>query len=146
MIVGVYKITNPNGDIYIGSSIDVYRRWKNHYSNQKRNEHTKLGISFKKYGFYNHVFEIIEECLLSTLRIRERYWQLYYRDKSNINLVSRLEIHAHCKSGVNPQVYLHLNTGIFYFTIQEISKDHNMTIQQFKRKYYSGDIEVTFRM
>ena len=34
--------------------------------------------SFKKYGVKNHIFEVIEECLVENLNKRERYWQEYY--------------------------------------------------------------------
>jgi excinuclease UvrABC nuclease subunit len=28
VIIGIYKITNPNRKIYIGQSTNIYRRWK----------------------------------------------------------------------------------------------------------------------
>lgn len=30
-MVGVYKITNPSGKIYIGQSVDIYNRWNKNY-------------------------------------------------------------------------------------------------------------------
>lgn len=75
--IGIYKITNPKGKIYIGQSVDINRRWNEHkYSNKE--ELIKLYRSFKKYGWENHLFEIIEECSLELLNEREIYWGLFY--------------------------------------------------------------------
>jgi len=78
-MTGIYKITNPNGKIYIGQSIDIERRWYRHkhdYINDNRNTH--LYNSFKKYGLDEHTFEVIEECDETQLNKRERYYQEKY--------------------------------------------------------------------
>jgi hypothetical protein len=81
-MVGIYKITNPEGKSYIGLSREIETRW-NSYKNMQFQSNTLLKESFKKYGYLNHVFEIIEEVVLSEdtygkntaiLRKRERYW------------------------------------------------------------------------
>ena len=62
---GVYKITClPNGMFYIGSSIDIYKRWDNHRWQLKHNKHTNnyLQNAWNKYGEDNFVFEILELC------------------------------------------------------------------------------------
>ena len=77
--IGIYKITNPSGEVYIGQSTDVKKRWEGHQ--RDRNRYTyKLYTSFNKYGIDNHTFEIIEECLREELNSRERY----YQDKYNV--------------------------------------------------------------
>jgi group I intron endonuclease len=78
MITGVYKITNPIGRIYIGESRDIEARWKKAYYKYKCKGQPRLYNSFKKYGIANHLFEIIEECVESKLKTRERYWQDFY--------------------------------------------------------------------
>ena len=76
-IIGIYKIISPNGRIYIGQSINIYERLVHHkIRNDER--HTKLNRSFNKYGVDNHTFEIIEECEIEELNIKERFWQDYY--------------------------------------------------------------------
>lgn len=78
-MIGIYKITSPSGKIYIGQSIDIDKRWK-HYKKHicSTREQPKLHNSFKKYGIKNHVFELVEECVLELLNERERYWQKFY--------------------------------------------------------------------
>ena len=76
IIIGIYKITNPNGKIYIGQSIDIFKRFTRYKSDVK--SQLALNNSFIKYGVKNHNFEIIEECIESCLNERERYWQDYY--------------------------------------------------------------------
>lgn len=77
-MIGIYKITSPSNRIYVGQSVRIERR---------KTEHKKLyGIgpklkhSYEKYGFENHIFEIIEECSVEQLEEREIYWKKYYVD------------------------------------------------------------------
>lgn len=74
----IYKITNPNGKIYVGQSINLKSR-KNHYKALHCKRQPKIYNSLKKYGWENHIFEIIEEveCVendLSLLNEREQFW------------------------------------------------------------------------
>lgn len=75
-MIGIYKITSPNGKVYIGQSVNIKRRWNQH-KYQKLD--TILSRSFKKYGFENHTFEILCECEISELNEKERYYQEYYK-------------------------------------------------------------------
>jgi group I intron endonuclease len=64
-ICGVYKITNKIDDkFYIGSSIDIERRWKSHKIAAKspKYNHLELYKDFNLYGFDNFEFEILEKC------------------------------------------------------------------------------------
>lgn len=58
-IIGIYSITNRvNGKKYIGQSWDIPRRWRAH----KSTGHNRyLDRAYKKYGFDNFEFEILEE-------------------------------------------------------------------------------------
>ena len=76
-ICGIYKITSPSGRVYIGQSINITERFNNYRKSLPKGQR-KLYNSFVKYGFKNHSAEIIEECNLELLNIRERYWQEYY--------------------------------------------------------------------
>lgn len=76
-MTGIYKIISPNNKIYIGQSINIYKRW-NSYKNLNCKRQIKLYRSLLKYGVDNHIFEIIEECDFKDLNVRERYWQDYY--------------------------------------------------------------------
>lgn len=64
-ISGVYEIKNVvNGHRYIGSSIDVYRRWRSHasYLNRNASECRKLQRAWNKYGEDNFAFQVISFC------------------------------------------------------------------------------------
>jgi group I intron endonuclease len=79
MAIGIYKITNPSGKVYIGQSVNLdrrvsrYRNAWNHCKGQRR-----LYNSIKKYGWDKHAFEIIEYCEEHQLNDKERYYQEKY--------------------------------------------------------------------
>lgn len=86
-IVGIYKITSPSGKNYIGQSRDINRRFSKYRGLNCKTQHL-LYRSFIKYGFENHIFEIIEECDIHFLNIKERYWQDFYDVlNSGLNLI-----------------------------------------------------------
>lgn len=76
-IVGIYKITNPVGKVYIGKSINIGRRYRE-YKRLKIKKQYKIYNSLLKYGFENHTFEVLEECSVEELSCRECYWISYY--------------------------------------------------------------------
>mgnify|MGYP003606973583 CR=1 FL=1 len=77
-ICGIYKITSPSGKVYIGQSVDIKRRFTSYKTLNKSKRQVKLYNSFVKHGVNNHLFEVIEECVIEYLNERERYWQEYY--------------------------------------------------------------------
>lgn len=76
-MVGIYKITNPKGKIYIGQSIDIKKR-KYYYQTLHCKKQIMLYNSIKKYGWDSHKFEVIEECSIKDLDKRENYWGTFY--------------------------------------------------------------------
>lgn len=78
-IIGIYKITSPTGKIYVGQSCNIKKRFLK-YKRINCKSQSKLYNSLLKHKVENHIFEIIEECLLNSLNERERYWQ----DKYNV--------------------------------------------------------------
>jgi group I intron endonuclease len=90
--IGIYKITNPKGRIYVGQSIDIEKRFRGYKKLSNCKKQTKLYNSFIKYGTINHTFEIIELCSLDMLNEKERYWQEFYNclNGLNCNYVSTL--------------------------------------------------------
>lgn len=76
-ISGIYCIYNAERRVYVGSSIDILKRIKNHYWDLKRNKHKNppLQRAFLKYPFNNFCFtilEIVED--KHQLFPREAYW------------------------------------------------------------------------
>jgi group I intron endonuclease len=86
--IGIYKITNPKGRIYIGQSVDLENRFY-HYKIMNCKKQPRLYNSFLKYGVENHDFQILEECNLSYLSEKERYYQEKYNvlSKQGLNCV-----------------------------------------------------------
>lgn len=73
---GVYKITNPeNQKSYIGSSYNVYYRWKKHLERLSKNKHPNIHLqrAFNK-KISDFVFEILELCSLESLIEREQFY------------------------------------------------------------------------
>ena len=77
-MVGIYKITNPIGKIYIGQSVNIPERFKSYKYLKQRSIGPKLFYSLNKYGFESHSFIILEQCQITELNDREVYWKLQY--------------------------------------------------------------------
>lgn len=75
-MIGIYQIKNNiNGKMYIGKSIDIKSRWRNHISASKNPESPKylypLQQAFRKYGIENFTFTVLEECSEEELHEKE---------------------------------------------------------------------------
>lgn len=82
---GIYKITCLlDNKIYIGQARDISDRWKTHIKCGLGIDtpSNKLYTAMLKEGVENFSFEIIEECPVSDLNKKEKYWIDYYQ--SNI--------------------------------------------------------------
>ena len=78
-MIGIYKITSPSGKIYIGQSIDIKFRFDTYRRlNKQVSSSPKLYRSLLKYGYDNHIFEVLDDCLFDALNEKERYWQEHY--------------------------------------------------------------------
>lgn len=100
-MIGIYKITSPTGKIYVGQSVDIERRLKS-YSKMRCKEQIRLYNSLVKYGFSEHIFEVVEECEVVDLNTRERHWQDFYDVLSKDGLNSKLT-NTNDKSGVRSE-------------------------------------------
>ena len=73
---GIYKFTSETtGLSYIGQSIDIDRRYKEH---QKRDRDYSFYNAIKEHGQEDFDFEILELCEKEKLNEREKYWIAYY--------------------------------------------------------------------
>jgi len=86
---GIYKVTTLGG-IYIGQSKDLYKRWKSHKASIKNGTHRYFKGNSDEY-----CFEVLEECKISKLRIKENLWAQRLIDQGkkiiNINNFTLLE-------------------------------------------------------
>lgn len=80
-MIGIYKITNPLNESYIGQSKDISKRFYTHKNNCTN---IKLQESIDIYGIENHSFEVLEECSIDKLIERERFFIKEYKNKGTI--------------------------------------------------------------
>lgn len=80
-VVGIYKIVNcKNNKIYIGSSANIYERFKAHKRKLTNDCHYNnlLQKEWNEYGEDSFIFSIIEECNVNYLLEREKYYISLY--------------------------------------------------------------------
>ena len=131
-MIGIYKFTNKiNGNSYIGQSINVENRKKDHisraFNNYKTNieYNTPLHKALRKYGLNNFDFEILEKCEKKELNNREQYWIKYYNTfQKGYNLTSGGDSHE-CSLKIKEEMAnqikdLLLNTNKTYEEIHRI--------------------------
>ena len=86
--IGIYKWTNKlNNECYVGSSINLWRRFLNYFnlsylSNVKNN--LIISRALIKYGYSNFSLEILEYCKLSEAVLREQYYLDLLKPEYNI--------------------------------------------------------------
>lgn len=87
---GIYKITGPDGRIYIGKSTDIKSRWQQHC---KSAFHTgtiswaAIHDEMEKVGIDQFTFEVIERTSKENLTDREKFWIRFYdSDKTGYNM------------------------------------------------------------
>ena len=68
---GIYKITNPEGKVYIGCTSDLERREHN-YKLKKCFNQKLIYESIMFYGWEKHKFEVVE--VTEDLILKEKYW------------------------------------------------------------------------
>ena len=79
-MVGIYKITFPNGVYYFGQGIDLRRRELQHIRESKKGKHTnpRFQHCWDKYGEFK--FEILQECDRNDLDKIESEYIIKYID------------------------------------------------------------------
>lgn len=78
-MIGIYKITNiVNNKIYVGQSIDIIDRYKQHqykaFNSNELGYNSAIHAAFRKYGIENFILEVLEECKPEELDQKERFW------------------------------------------------------------------------
>jgi group I intron endonuclease len=98
-MIGIYKITSLTNKVYIGQSVNIFKR-KNSY--KKCNKNTigyKIYNSINKHGWENHKHEIIEECTIEQLNEKETYYKQIELDKVQGDWSKVLFCELHDKGG-----------------------------------------------
>ena len=105
-MIGIYSIINiVNGKKYIGQSVDIKCRIRNHKWSLRHNQHNNdhLQKSFNKYGENCFVFDIICECEEDQLDELERFYISEYNcmdAKYGYNSESGGNLHKHLSEEV----------------------------------------------
>lgn len=93
MKIGIYQIRNIiNNKVYIGSSIHIIKRFREHKNLLKRERHHSLHLqnAWNEYGEQNFIFEILEEVGEENLLFeREQYWMdknMSYKQENGYNI------------------------------------------------------------
>lgn len=75
-MTGIYCFKNlVNGKVYIGQSVNIQRRYKQHLSNINNLKHQEaIYLALRKYGVENFSFEILKECDINNLSKFEQYY------------------------------------------------------------------------
>lgn len=89
-VCGIYKITNQLDDMcYIGQSVDVSKRWKDHAKcglGIDTPPGNKLYKAMQDNGLWNFSFELIEACPRDQLNEKEKYYiELYQSNEFGYN-------------------------------------------------------------
>ena len=82
-MIGIYCWKNKiNNKYYIGQSIDIEKRKKQHIASAGKYS-TKISRALVKYGIENFDFQILEETTIEELNKKEAYWIKYYDSIKN---------------------------------------------------------------
>lgn len=89
-VCGIYKITDLITDqVYIGQSVDIDRRFKEHIKAGLGIDTTATNILYKamlKDGVQNFTFQLMEACPKEQLNSKEAYWiDMFSSDKFGLN-------------------------------------------------------------
>lgn len=108
-VCGIYKITSPTGRIYIGQSVNVWKRMAQ-YKNGACKGQPRLYYSIKKHGWDNHKVEVLVECESCELnKLEEYYISVFnsFNSKTGLNLQSggnRFEVSDETKRKLSERV------------------------------------------
>lgn len=107
-MIGIYKITNPAGKVYVGKSKDIEKRFKQH---KFKSTNKFLRQSILYYGIENHVFEVIEECSIDELIEKERFYIKIFADKG-ITLNENTLNHVQYKRNIPAEWVEHMDKAL----------------------------------
>ena len=84
-VTGIYKITNQiNNKCYIGQSVDISKRWKDHAKcglGIDAPQGNKLYKDMQEIGIWNFSWELLETCPREQLNVKEKYYINLYQSQ-----------------------------------------------------------------
>jgi len=123
-MIGIYKITNPFNQSYIGQSVDIEKRFRSHKKGLNSNFH--LQLSFRKHGIENHTFEVLEICDKEELFTKEKHFICLHKENTVLFNNSIYFISDDEESFINSPLYFFEKQIKITKTIQEIKHIYKM--------------------
>lgn len=134
MTVGIYQITNTaNGKKYIGQSIDVERRLKQHKWELNNNSHSNYHLqgSWNKYGSDSFTFDIIKECSESLLDYYEKEYIFTWNLTNDVNGYNLQDGGGHFKHSIETKQKISESK-------QKMSDETKKKISENNGRYWKG--------
>lgn len=125
-MIGIYKIENLiNHKVYIGQSIHIERRWKEHCFPSKN---TVIAKAIKKYGKENFSFQVLEECSEQELNKKEQFYIKKFNSvtPNGYNIVDYID-------GSTAQ-FINYDKEVFLDIVKDI-KENVLSFQEISEKY-----------
>lgn len=123
MKTGIYKIqSKTTGKLYIGSSIDIEQRWRQHLSSLRSSTHGnyKLQGLYIEHGEKDLEFSIIELCTAEERFQREQFWINEFNPE--INIVKDIFTHTIKSSKKYANIMLVHSSGRVVTNIDNLSE------------------------
>lgn len=117
-MIGIYKIESNNdlSKFYIGSSVNITKRWGEHLSalNSNRHFNYKLQDYYNKYPNENFKFSILEECSIDNLLKREQFY------------IDKLEPYFNIRLKIGQKIYPYIKNNYETITIENLIKKYKL--------------------
>jgi len=144
MTIGIYSILNKvNHKIYIGQSLDIETRLKQHMSNSSNLD---LKKDIEHFGINKFEFSILKKCNADKLDALEKKYIKHFQDRGidvyNLSLVDKRLKKANNLSEIikeNELVYIKSNTD---YLINKYGEVYSKKQYKFISSYYSNNKEV----
>ena len=108
MISGIYIITTPsiNNKCYIGSAINIRRRWHQHKSELIKNKHHNPYLQHvaNKHGIEVFIFNTLLECSKETLIVNEQQALEKHKPEYNILKIAGSSFGRKCKEETKAKI------------------------------------------
>lgn len=129
-ICGIYKIENlKTGKIYIGQSINIHKRFKEHLRNGLYANSLLIDGAIQDEGYQNFSFEIIKECLIKELDNEERYFIQYY------DCIYPNGYNKTSGGNSNHEMFIYSTPEIINNIINDLKNSSNLSIKDIAKKY-----------
>ena len=125
-MIGIYKIENTlNHKVYIGQSVHIELRWKEHC---RPSCNSVIGKAIKQDGKENFTFQILEECDIEQLDELE----LFYIKKFNSVVPNGYNVTDYIDG--KPTLYIYYDQEILNNIVNDL-KENKLTILEMCEKY-----------